>query len=99
MLDIYTGDLVDYSWNCQYFNITTTPLKDILITDGYTIRIFTNNKISDIKCIEIPINTDGLQFHEYNENTLKITCYEFLNWEKEIELYLDCELFKWKIVR
>ena len=36
-----------------------------------------------------------LQFMECKGNILRITCYEFLFWGKEIELYLDCNSLEW----
>lgn len=95
VLDIKTAEIIEYLSRPNYVGIITTPLKDILITDGYGVEIFTNNKISDIKSIITPIHPDNLQFVEFNGNILKITCYEFLFWGKEIELYLDCDSLEW----
>ncbi len=45
------------------------------------------------RCIEI----DNLKFVEWRENILKISCFEFLTWGKEIELYLNFETMEWLI--
>ena len=43
----------------------------------------------------IPIQPNNLRFEEWIGNTLKITCYEFLTWGKEMELYLDGLSLEW----
>lgn len=43
-----------------------------------------------METIVVPIHPDNLRFVEWAGNILKITCFEFLIWEKEIELYFDC---------
>ena len=44
---------------------------------------------------ESEIELSNLRFVEWNDNILKITCYEFLLWGKEIDLYLDCASMEW----
>ena len=95
ILDINTSEIIEYYSQPEYVDITTSPLEDILITDGYGIEIFTNNKVSDVESIVAPIHPDNLRFVEWNDNILKLTCYEFLLWGKEIELYLDCSSMEW----
>ena len=52
-------------------------------------------KIESIAIPHIPVQPDNLEFVEWNDNILKIRCDEFLNWENEVELYLDCETMEW----
>ena len=75
--------------------ITASPLGDIFVTDEYNFEMFTTPKIKDIKIIDTPINPDSLEFIEWNNNVLKMTCYEFLNWENEVELFFDCKSMQW----
>lgn len=95
ILDINTTEIIEYDSQPQYMDITTSPLGDILITDGYGIEIFTNNKIDERESIAVPVQPDNLRFVEWKDTILKITCYEFLAWGKEIDLYLDCISMEW----
>lgn len=95
VLDIYTAEIMEYYSQPQYVEMTTSPFEDILITDGYGIEMFKNSKIEDLEPIVLPIQPDNLRFVEWIGNTLKITCYEFLIWGKEIELYLDVLSMEW----
>lgn len=68
-----------------------------MVTDGYGIEMFTNTKIRDMENIVIPINADNLKFVKWRGNILKIRCFEFLAWGKEVELYLNFETMEWLI--
>lgn len=95
ILDINTAEVIEYYSQPEYVDITTSPFEDIFVTDGYGIEMFTNNKIQDMESIVVPVQPDNLRFVEWNDNILKITCYEFLLWGKEIDLYLDCVSMEW----
>ena len=95
VLDSNTAEVIDYLSQPQYLDITITPLQDILITDSYGIEILKGNKLASIESIVMPIQVEDLQFEEYVGNCLRMTCYEFLAWDKRVELYLDCNSFKW----
>ncbi len=97
VLDIYGGEIMEYYSQPEYVDITVTPFGKILVTDGYGIEMFANTKISDMENIVLPINADNLKFVEWRENILKISCFEFLTWGKEIELYLNFETMEWLI--
>lgn len=95
VLDINTTEIVGYYSQPQYMDITTSPNEDILVTDGYGIEMFVNSKVEDMETIVVPVQPDNLRFIEWKENILKVNCYEFLVWGKEIELYLDIETKEW----
>jgi hypothetical protein len=95
VLDINTTEIVEYYSQPQYMDITTSPNEDILVTDGYGIEMFVNSKVEDMETIVVPVQPDNLRFIEWKENILKVNCYEFLVWGKEIELYLDIETKEW----
>ena len=59
------------------------------------IEMFTNSEVKDLETVVVPIQPDNLRFVEWIGNTLKITCYEFLAWGKEVELYLDGLSMEW----
>ena len=95
MLDIDTGELIGYEDTPGYLDITTSPLGDIFITDGYDIETFTSNKIDAREDMIIPVRPDDLKFIEWKGNILKVSCYEFLSWDEKIELYFDCASLQW----
>ena len=95
VLDINSAEVIEYLSQPTYVGITASPLGDIFVTDGCNFEIFTTPKIKDIKRIDTPINPDSLEFIEWNNNVLKMTCYEFLNWENEVELFFDCKSMQW----
>ena len=97
VLDIYGGEIMEYYSQPEYVDITVTPFGKILVTDGYGIEMIANTKISDMENIVLPVNADNLKFVEWRENILKISCFEFLTWGKEIELYLNFETMEWLI--
>ena len=97
VLDINSGEIMEYHSQPAYVDITTSPFGEILVTDGYGIEMFTNNSIKDMENIVIPINPDNLRFVEWRENILKIYCFEFLSWGKEVKLYLDFETKEWLV--
>lgn len=97
VLDICSGEIMEYYSQPEYVDITVTPFGEILVTDGYGIEMFINTKIGDMENIVIPIHVDNLRFVEWRKNILKISCFEFLAWEKEIELYLNFETMEWLI--
>ncbi len=97
VLDISTGEIMEYYSQPEYVDITTSPFGEILVTDGYGIEMFTNSKIKDMENIVIPINPDNLRFLEWRENILIIRCFEFLVWGTEVELYLDFETKEWLV--
>lgn len=96
VLDIETSEVMDYRSQPPYVDITTTPSGDILVTDGYGVDVLKGKKLSDIDCITVvSVHPDNLRFQEYVENRLRIICYELGVWDKEIELYLDCNTLEW----
>lgn len=98
ILDINTSDVIEYDSQPDYDDITTSPNGDVFLTDGYSIEILAKNKEGKIESIpisNIPVNPNNLKFEEWDNNILKIGCYEFYNWEKKLELYLDCDSMKW----
>lgn len=97
VLDIHTSEIKEYYSQPEYVDITTSPFGEILVTDGYGIEMFTNSKIKDMESIVTPINCDSLRFVEWRENILRMNCFEFLAWGKEVELYLDFETKEWLV--
>ena len=98
VLNTHTADLMEYESRPDIVDITTSPLGDIFLTNGYGIEQIVHGEMGKIEFIDIPpvpVQPDGLKFLEWNENILKIRCDEFLNWGNEIELYFDCETMEW----
>ena len=82
----------------RIYDITTSPNGSIFLTDGYGVEIVvknSNDKIETSVIESIPVNPDNLKFEEWHNHILKKSCCEFLNWENEVELYLDCDSLEW----
>lgn len=94
VLDINTADIIEYDSQPDYVDITTSPYGDIFVTDGYGIEMFTNSKVSDLEVIIVPVNPDNLRFEKWNDNILKISCYDFYTYEN-VELYFDSLMMEW----
>lgn len=94
VLDCENGEIKSYEAQPQYTSITASPRGDILIADDYSINLV-KNTLDELEEISMPFQTDMLRFHEWSGNILKISCYEFLEWGKEIELFLDADSFQW----
>ncbi len=97
ILDINMGEIIEYDSQPEYVDITTSPYGDIFITDGYSIEMLINNKSGKLETFVIPyipVNPDNLSFEEWNDNILKISCYDFPTWNT-VELYFDCLMMEW----
>ena len=94
VLDIDSAELIEYLSQPAYVGITASPLGDIFVTSGYNFAMFTTKKINDIKRIEIPVSPDSLEFIEWKEDILKMSCYKLLEWD-EVELFFDCKSMQW----
>lgn len=98
-LDINSTEIIEFDSQPDYIDITTSPKGDVLLTDGYDIEILVNNEAGKIESRVVPsfpVNLDNLKFVDWNDNVLKISGCEFLKWDNQLELYLDCgrvELF------
>lgn len=95
VLNIKTAELVDFEAQPQYMDMTVSPHGDIFVTDGYALKVFTTGKIKGLQPIDTPIRPDDLRFLGWTGSILKMHCCEFLSWENEIDLSLDCETMKW----
>ncbi len=98
ILDINNAKLIEYDFHPDYTDLTTSPDGDVLITDGSGIERLVNGeneKLESVVIPYIPVQTDNLRFVEWNGNTLKITCNEYLKYDNEIELYLDYKTMEW----
>lgn len=93
ILDIDSKDLIGYERQPAYKQIIKTPFDDILISDGYSLKVFRGKNIESIKSIELPIKVDSLEFMDFNGKILKIKCEEFYNWQNKLILLFDCETF------
>lgn len=90
LLERSTGVLLDYISQPEYHCLTVTPNGDFLVAGYYDIEMITDNLKSTTR-IETPFQLDMIEFREWNEQILRIECYEFLDWENQKELFLDCD--------
>lgn len=89
-INCLSGELVEYESQSVYQNITVTPLGDFIIADYYCIEKI-GSTLKEKKLLDIPIEIDGIHFKLWSENILTITCEEFLNTDKNVEMELDSE--------
>ena len=91
ILDIETKEVIDSERNFSYCDITCTPLGDILLSTGYGLELLYGKTISNTDNIILPVNVDSLEFVDYKEHILEMSCDEFCNWANHMILLLDCE--------
>jgi hypothetical protein len=89
-LDHISGELIEYETQPQYQNLTLTPSGDFIVSDYYSIELV-KSIIKEKQLIASPIHMDMIKFHSWSNNKLLITCEEFYNWDRHIELELNCE--------
>jgi len=89
-LDRISEELIEYETQRQYNNLILTPSGDFIISDSYSIELV-KSTIKEKQSIVSPIHMDMIKFHSWLNNKLLITCEEFLNWDRHVELELNCE--------
>lgn len=82
------GELLEYERNPQYNSMTVTPQGDVLVSDDYSISIITQN-LDEKEYIDTPFETDMIRFQGWIGDRLKMSCYKFLEWGNEIEIFSD----------
>lgn len=92
-IDCHSGELTEYEPQPQYQSLTVTPSGDFIIADYYNIEII-KATLEDKMSVYSPIKMDNIKFDGWSNNTLSISCHEFLNWENHVMLELDGETFK-----
>lgn len=90
MLSREDGSLIEYDDYELYRNLTLTPKGDYLISDYFTIELFADS-LSSKQIIESPFEMDMIEFREWTNNKLLITCEETRNYEAHHKLLLDSE--------
>jgi hypothetical protein len=92
-LDVGTGDLLDFASEPGYRCLTVSPSGEFLAADDYHVSLLHPN-LHDATSILNPIDVDMITFTGWNENKLSISCKEFLNIERALELELDSETYE-----
>lgn len=92
-LDCLSEEVIEYESQPQFHNLIVTPLGDFIVADYYSINLI-KSTLKDKIILESPIKMDTIEFHNWSNNKLLITCDEFLNWSNHMELELDCETFE-----
>lgn len=87
-VDCFSGEITEYESQPQYQCLTVAPLGDFIIADYYGIEKI-ESTLNDKISLESPIKMDTVKFNDWSNNKLLITCDEFLNWSKHVELELD----------
>lgn len=98
VLDCDSAEIIEYESQPQYSDLIVTPYGDFLVTDDYGIELF-GESLKKKETITVPSQMDRIQFHEWVGNRLRISCCEFLNWERKVELYLDIDTREMSFVK
>lgn len=88
VLSCINGEIMEYESQPQYTSMTVTPNGDVLVSDDYSIFIISHT-LDEIEDIEMPFEADMIRFQGWIGNKMKISCYKFLEWGDEIELYSE----------
>jgi hypothetical protein len=84
-LDRLSGNIIEIERNLQYHNLTVSPDGEYLIADYYRIEKISNNIRLKAE-IKSPIQMDDIKFGGWSEGILKITCEEFMSWDRHLTL-------------
>ena len=98
VLDCDSAEVMEYESQPQYSDLAVTPYGDFLVTDYYSIKMFGGN-LAEKETMKSPIQMDMIQFQEWVGNRLRISCCEFLNEERKVELYLDIDTREMSFVK
>ncbi len=96
-LDRLSGNLTEIeSHLSQYHNLTVTPNGEYVIAGYYHIEKILNN-INQKMEIKSPVQMDMIEFGDWIDDKLLITCDEFLNWDRHLTMEYDCNTDKIEI--
>jgi len=95
-LDRLSGNIIEIERNLQYHNLTVSPDGEYLIADYYRIEKISNS-IGLKAEIKSPVQMDDVKFGGWSEDILKITCEEFMNWDRHLILEYNCNTDKIEI--
>jgi len=95
-LDRLFGDIIETERMPLYHSLTVAPNGEYIIADYYRIEKISNNINLKVE-IESPVPMDMIEFGNWSGNTLKITCNEFMNWDRHLIIEYNCETDKIEI--
>lgn len=94
VLSCSKAEIIEYESQPQYNDLTVTPSGEFLVASYYDIEMI-RKTLGETEIIETPFKMDMIKFHEWNGSKLRISCYEFLNWEKRLEIFFDGDTMEW----
>lgn len=94
VLNCANGEIVEYESQPQYNELTVTPNGDFLVADYYDVEVI-GATLKEKTIIDASLKMDMIKFHEWDDNKLKVSCYEFFNWEKRLEMFFDGDRLEW----
>ncbi|SMP34910.1 hypothetical protein [Chryseobacterium profundimaris] len=95
-LDLKTANLIDIEDQPQYKNLTVAPNGDFILADYYNFDKITTT-IKEKESIESPIQMDMIEFKKWDDEKLKFTCNEFLNWPRHLTMTYNIQTNKIEI--
>lgn len=95
-LDSENGNLTELEDHSEYQNLTTTPNGDFVLV-GYNNFELVTATIKQKELIVSPIQMDMIELKKWNNSKLEFTCYEVLNWDRDLTMTYDCRANKIEI--
>ena len=95
-LDRETGNIVELDDQTEYQNLTLAPNGSFILIDYSKLEKLTTS-IRQTERIESPIQMDTIELKGWENEKLKFTCDEFLNWDRHFAMAYDCETNKIEI--
>ncbi|RYE23620.1 MAG: hypothetical protein EOP45_06720 [Sphingobacteriaceae bacterium] len=95
-LDRATGNLLELEGQIQYQNLTIAPNGSFILIDYSNLEKITTS-IKQAEEIESPIRMDMIELKGWENQKLKFTCTEFINWDRHFTMTYDCETNKIEI--
>lgn len=95
-IDSISGEILEFESQPQSLNLTVSSMGDFILSDYYEIYTI-ETSLNEKMILESPIAMDNIKFHQWSDNKLVITCDEFLNLNKQVELELDGETLEIKV--
>ena len=92
-LDRLSGNIMEIESTPQYHNLTVSPNGEYLIADYYRIEKISKSISLKVE-IKSPVQMDDIKFGGWSEDILKITCDEFMNWDRHLIMEYNCNTDK-----
>ncbi|EMO55170.1 hypothetical protein [Leptospira noguchii] len=98
LLDSKNGNVIEELESRGLRCLTLSPNGDFIVADYYQIQRLKNG-LTNMECINSPIKMDSIVFKNWDNDSLIITCEEFANWDRKLEMQLDPKTWEMRILK